>query len=185
MFGLLPIKAGMRGVTSVAGQSVREEALVYPLLRILIMGMSWAVHWAQSAHRHLIESCPSSSSFTVSSSSVYGIIDGRPPPRWISSVWLTSTISFGRRKAEVFQTRPVQWPRLILHVWVFPSMELRTTSRSWTAYAWSSTGSIIPAAPPLGDAGGFGGEQHVAKPTVCHWCSGRGHAWSLDSGHAC
>ena len=81
LFGLMPSSASELGVTSLAGQEVSGSTMVYPVLRILPMGMSWAVHWTQVAHRNLIESCPSSTSMlSIPSSCASEIIDGRPPP---------------------------------------------------------------------------------------------------------
>ncbi|MBM3946543.1 MAG: hypothetical protein FJ315_03970, partial [SAR202 cluster bacterium] len=53
-FGLRPVLAGELGLRQVDGQAVHPRQAVYPCLRVLPMGLSWALHWTQEAHRHLL-----------------------------------------------------------------------------------------------------------------------------------
>ena len=49
-----PVTAGMFGIRSADGVAVNPAQLLYPCLRVLPMGLSWALHWAQVAHRELL-----------------------------------------------------------------------------------------------------------------------------------
>ena len=53
-FGLLPVAASKIGVTRIDGLPVSPEELVYPLLTVLPMGFSFALHWAQQAHEVIL-----------------------------------------------------------------------------------------------------------------------------------
>ena len=53
-FALRPICAGAVGLRAVQGSAVRDSDRVYPCLRVLPMGFSWALHWTQQAHRLLL-----------------------------------------------------------------------------------------------------------------------------------
>ncbi|CAK0839425.1 unnamed protein product, partial [Prorocentrum cordatum] len=44
----------MLGVKEVGGHALADGAWVYPCLRVLSMGFSWATRWAQQAHRELL-----------------------------------------------------------------------------------------------------------------------------------
>ena len=72
-FGLFPVEAGLVGVTELDGEPVSPRELIVPCICVLPMGMSWALHWAQQAHRELL-------SRANVSSAVQEIVDRRPPP---------------------------------------------------------------------------------------------------------
>ncbi|CAK0818925.1 unnamed protein product, partial [Prorocentrum cordatum] len=53
-FGMRPVRAGEVGAKTVQGEPVLAGAWVYPCLRVLPMGFSWAMRWTQQAHRELL-----------------------------------------------------------------------------------------------------------------------------------
>ncbi|CAK0855216.1 unnamed protein product, partial [Prorocentrum cordatum] len=53
-FGMKPVRAGEVGAKTVQGEPVLAGARVYPCLRVLPMGFSWAMRWTQQAHRELL-----------------------------------------------------------------------------------------------------------------------------------
>jgi hypothetical protein len=56
-FGLRPVRAGDVGITSVDGVDVRPSQQIFPVIAVLPMGFSYAVHWTQAAHRELLARC--------------------------------------------------------------------------------------------------------------------------------
>ena len=73
-FALMPVKAGELGIHEIEGKKVAYDRMIYPCLSVLPMGFSWALHWTQQAHRHLLEL----GGFGNSSSE---LLDKHPPPQ--------------------------------------------------------------------------------------------------------
>ena len=53
-FGMKPVRAGAVGAKVVQDTPVAAGTWLYPCLRVLPMGFSWAMRWTQQAHRELL-----------------------------------------------------------------------------------------------------------------------------------
>ncbi len=56
-FGLRGVTAQALGLTSLDGHSLDPQQLIFPVMKVLPMGFSWSVHWAQLTHRFLVDQC--------------------------------------------------------------------------------------------------------------------------------
>ena len=72
-FGLRSVRADAVGVTSLDGQPVKGDQILYPRLRVCPMGWSWAVFWCQLCVQRVVSTVPECSDDSR-------LVDGRPTP---------------------------------------------------------------------------------------------------------
>ena len=77
-FTLRPVTAGSVGVTSLGGQPVRPTARIFPRMRVVPMGWSWALWWCQS----ILERCADAAGAEPSEK----LYDGSPPAPLVGGV---------------------------------------------------------------------------------------------------
>ena len=72
-FGLRSVRARDVGITSLNGQALNPEQVMFPRLRVCPMGWSWAVFWCQLCVQRVVSTVPELADDSR-------IVDGRPVP---------------------------------------------------------------------------------------------------------
>ena len=54
-FGLKPVRAGSLGLEEIGGRALHPDEWVYPVVKVVPMGWSWALWWCQSVHEKIAE----------------------------------------------------------------------------------------------------------------------------------
>ena len=85
-FGLRPTTAGAVGLDYLNGSPVSPDTIIFPRLKVIPMGWSWAVYWCQHAVQRVLATQPSCGV-------PHRIVDGQAPPDSTSShIFCTLTI---------------------------------------------------------------------------------------------
>ena len=72
-FGLRSVRARDIGITSLNGQALHPEQVIFPRLRVCPMGWSWAVFWCQLCVQRVVSTVPELADDSR-------VVDGRPVP---------------------------------------------------------------------------------------------------------
>ena len=140
--GLLPVYAGKVGVTHLHGVPVSPSCLITPRLRVLPMGFSFALHWAQQAHLTILKRAG-----VVSPERV--VVDFRPPPEVgpdsVSTViYVDNGVFMGKDRSTVEDVRSraqaaLEAKGLPIHDIVIGAREMETLGLRFHQHGVSST----------------------------------------------
>ena len=97
LLGMMPVRAGDFGITELDGVDISPNTLIFPCLRVLPMGFSWALHWTQEAHREILKQGGLGDMSRE-------FVDRRPPPDRVADnmgrlVYVDNEVFVGRSKA--------------------------------------------------------------------------------------